>query len=102
MSFSISDAFSRIVLTGTCKNVFDYTANPLGSNVVTAAWSNGSTALKGYSVTGITLTAPVVLSANYYDDYEFLGRMVFLMMQRPVIQKCPVTVKDIPVVVKVN
>ena len=23
-------------------------------------------------------------------------------MQRPVIQKCPVTVKDIPVVVKVN
>ena len=74
MSFSISDAFSRIVLTGTCKNVFDYTANPLGSNVVTAAWSNGSTALKGYSVTGITLTAPVVLSANYYDDYEFLGK----------------------------
>ena len=73
-SFSISDAFSRIVLTGTCKNVFDYTANPLGSNVVTAAWSNGSTALKGYSVTGITLTAPVVLSANYYDDYEFLGK----------------------------
>ena len=74
MSFSISDAFSRIVLTGTCKNVFDYTANPLGSNVVTAAWSNGSTALKGYSVTGITLTAPIVLSANYYDDYEFLGK----------------------------
>ena len=73
-SFSIPDAFSRIVLTGTCKNVFDYTANPLGSNVVTAAWSNGSTALKGYSVTGITLTAPVVLSANYYDDYEFLGK----------------------------
>ena len=62
------------MLTGTCKNVFDYTANPLGSNVVTAAWSNGSTALKGYSVTGITLTAPVVLSANYYDDYEFLGK----------------------------
>ena len=74
MSFSISDAFSRIVLTGTCKNVFDYTANPLGSNVVTAAWSNGSTALKGYSVTGLTFTAPVVLSANYYDDYEFLGK----------------------------
>ncbi|MBS5413797.1 MAG: hypothetical protein KHY35_24365, partial [Bacteroides thetaiotaomicron] len=74
MSFSIPDAFSRIVLTGTCKNVFDYTANPLGSNVVTAAWSNGSTTLKGYSVTGITLTAPVVLSANYYDDYEFLGK----------------------------
>ena len=74
MSFSISDAFSRIVLTGTCKNVFDYTANPLGSNVVTAAWSNGSTALKGYSVTGITLAAPIVLSANYYDDYEFLGK----------------------------
>ena len=62
------------MLTGTCKNVFDYTANPLGSNVVTAAWSNGSTALKGYSVTGITLTAPIVLSANYYDDYEFLGK----------------------------
>lgn len=73
-SFSIPDAFNRIVITGICKNVFDHTVDPLGSNVVQSVWSNGNTALKGYNVAGITLNGPVVLTANYYDNYEFLGK----------------------------
>ena len=72
-TFNISDSFNRVVLTGTCHNVLDYTQNPLDTLVVKATWANTTNALKGYTVTGVTLTTPTVQQANYYDSYEFLG-----------------------------
>lgn len=72
-TFNISDSFNRVVLTGVCKNVLDYTRNPLDTLVVKATWANTTNALKGYTVTGVTLATPTVQQANYYDSYEFLG-----------------------------
>ena len=72
-SFSIPDAFGRTVLTGTCKNVMDYASNPLDTMVVKATWANETNSLKGYTVTGVSLNAPAVQQANYYDTYDFLG-----------------------------
>lgn len=72
-SFSIPDAFGQTVLTGICKNAFDYTSSPLENNVVKATWAKVNNATKGYTVTGVTLETPVVLTANYYDNYEFTG-----------------------------
>ena len=59
-SFSIPDAYNRIVLTGTCKNMMDYASNPLDTMVVKATWANEANALKGYEVTGVSLNALVV------------------------------------------
>lgn len=71
--FSIPDAFGRPVLTGICKNTLDYAADPLKNVVVSASWSKATNTYKGYTITGITLTLRAVLSANYYDNYEFMG-----------------------------
>ena len=72
--FSIPDAFNRTVLTGICKNTLDYMSNPLDSIVAKAHWFNEENTLKGYRITGITLNNPTVLSANYFDNYQFLGK----------------------------
>jgi len=71
-TFSIPDAFGRIVLTGTCKNSLDYTADPLKTVVARATWAKTTNTYKGYTIT-LTLTSPTILSANYFDNYEFLG-----------------------------
>ncbi|MFV0329755.1 MAG: DUF6443 domain-containing protein [Dysgonomonas sp.] len=71
--FSIPDALGRTVLTGTAKNIFDYTTNPLGTMVVNATWAKANNAYKGYTIIGVTITNPTILSANYYDNYEFMG-----------------------------
>lgn len=60
-------------LTGTCTNSLDYAADPLKNVVVGATWSKVTNTYKGYTITGVTLTSPAVLSANYYDNYEFMG-----------------------------
>lgn len=73
-TFSISDSFNRTVLTGICKNTFDYLDNPLKTNVVKVAWAGATNATKGYSINGVTLVDPVVLFANYYNNYSFLGK----------------------------
>lgn len=73
-TFSIMDAFNRVALTGICKNRFDYKAYPLGNNIVKANWINQDNTYKGYEVKGITLDTFTVLGANYYDNYEFLGK----------------------------
>ena len=71
--FTIPDALGRIVLTGTSKNTFDYTTNPLGTIVVNATWAKATNTYKGYTIIGVTLTNPTILFANYYDNYEFMG-----------------------------
>ena len=75
-SFSIPDVFGRVVLSGICKNQPAYGAEstPLDSVVVKAVWANEDNALKGYRLEGVTLSSPTVLSASYYDTYDFLGK----------------------------
>ena len=73
-SFSIPDAFGRTVLTGVCTNTLDYASNPLDTIVVYGDWANEENGLKGYQLKGVTLNSPSLLSANYYDHYEFLGK----------------------------
>ncbi|MFV0328207.1 MAG: DUF6443 domain-containing protein [Dysgonomonas sp.] len=73
-TFSIPDAFGRVVLTGTCTNSLDYSANPLANIVVKASYNTGRTNLSNsYTVTGVTLSAPRILSVNFYDNYDFRG-----------------------------
>ena len=73
-SFSIPDAFNRVVLTGICKNNPDYTAEPLKDVVVKGTLKQAAGSVKGYSISGITLNTPTVLSAVYYDSYGFMGK----------------------------
>ena len=73
-AFSIPDAFNRVVLTGICKNNPDYMADPLKGIVVKAVWVDSASSVKGYSISGITLNTPTVLSAVYYDSYGFMGK----------------------------
>ena len=74
--FSIPDGFGRVVLSGICKNQPAYGAEstPLDTVVVKAVWVNEENPLKGYRLEGITLSSPTVLSVNYYDTYDFLGK----------------------------
>ena len=71
--FTIPDAFGRIVLTGTCTNSLSYASNPLGG-VVKAIWGNATNANKGYTISGVSLSGMEVLSADYYDQYDFIGK----------------------------
>ena len=73
--FTIPDAFGRVVLTGTCKDIFDVSDKP-----VKGVYSSiGS--YKGYSIQlgGVDRTFLVpstILSVNYYDSYDFRGSVV--------------------------
>jgi len=72
-TFTIPDSFGRTVITGICKNTIDYTANPLKNSVVVAVPNNITNTYKGYNINGIALSSPTVLTANYYDSYDFMG-----------------------------
>ncbi|NDV84258.1 DUF6443 domain-containing protein [Bacteroides sp. 51] len=72
--FSIPDKYGRVVLTGTCKNTFNYLSTPLANIMVEAVWAGTSGSYKGYNISGVSPTSPVkVLSAQYYDNYDFLA-----------------------------
>ncbi|MDR2562415.1 MAG: DUF6443 domain-containing protein, partial [Prevotellaceae bacterium] len=74
-TFSIPDAFGRTVLTGTCKNSPNWAADdPLGASaVVKATRTNSTNAFKGYSISGVTLNTPTILTTDWYDDYSFMN-----------------------------
>ena len=73
-SFSIPDVYGRTVLTGTCKNNINYTNEPFKNVLVTAYRSNASNSILGYLIIGFTPSSQsVAYSANYYDDYSFVG-----------------------------
>ncbi|MDR1090415.1 MAG: DUF6443 domain-containing protein [Prevotella sp.] len=73
-TFTIPDAFGRVVLTGICKDTI-----PVSSKVVKGVYaSSGSYKRYNIQVDGINKTftnTPVILSANYYDNYDFRGMM---------------------------
>ncbi|WP_163178132.1 DUF6443 domain-containing protein [Bacteroides sp. 51] len=72
-TFSIPDDLGRTVLTGTCKNTFNYQNNPLENIVMKATWAGTSGAYKGYNISGMPPASPVkILSAQYYDSYDFM------------------------------
>ncbi|NDV60152.1 DUF6443 domain-containing protein [Bacteroides sp. 519] len=72
--FCIPDELGRTVLTGTCTNSMTYTANPLAGKVAKATRNNTTNAYKGYTLTGVSLSSAEILSVNYYDDYNFMGK----------------------------
>ena len=78
--FSIPDAFGRIVLTGTCKNVLNYSMTPLGSTIIVKATLDKTTnATKGYVVSGITLNTPVILTARLSKTGSVTGYLYSVM-----------------------
>ncbi len=73
--FTLPDAFGRVVVTGICRNP----ANVTNKYVKVAYSSTGY--YKGYSVqidgfTRLLGTSTIILSANYYDNYDFRGASV--------------------------
>ena len=70
--FSIPDALGRAVLTGICKDTISV-SNKVVKGVYASA---GSYKRYNIQVDGVNKTftnTPGILSANYYDSYEFLG-----------------------------
>ncbi|QIK54263.1 RHS repeat-associated core domain-containing protein [Dysgonomonas sp. HDW5B] len=74
--FSLSDTFGRSVLTGICKNA-DITHEKYQDLLVEAEAKDGGT-YNGYNllVNGekTSLTGVKLLTVNYYDNYNFLGK----------------------------
>jgi len=74
--FSVPDAFGRTVLTGTCKVSYSYSDNPLGTTVIKGTYNTSRTNLADcYTISGISITntSPAILTANFYDNYNFMG-----------------------------
>lgn len=70
--FMLPDAFGRVVVTGLCKNPVNVT-----NKFVKVTYSSTG-GYKGYYIlidgfTRAVGTSPVILSANYYDNYDFRG-----------------------------
>ncbi|WP_299088829.1 DUF6443 domain-containing protein [uncultured Bacteroides sp.] len=72
--FTLPDILGRTVLSGICKNSFDYKSKPLEATVVKATWGSSVSTNMGYTISGLTLSDPVILSADYYDNYDFIGK----------------------------
>lgn len=73
-SFSLSDEFSRPVVTGICNNSYFYEDLQLSEINIKARRDDTGTAFHGYIPENITLKTPVVYTVNYYDDYSFIGK----------------------------
>ena len=79
-AFSIPDMLGQVCFSGVCKNSLDVFSNTLSSVAVKADWrfdtasSTGAGPYKGYYLSGISLTTPTIMQANYYNDYSFLGK----------------------------
>ena len=87
-TFAIPDKFGRVCMTGTFYSysnfmVFDNIIsnyafnNPIKDVIITAVRDTSNTAIKGYSIEGynsiggFSINEPVVLSVNYYDNYDY-------------------------------
>ena len=70
--FSIPDGLGRVVLTGICKDTIS-----ISNKVVKGVYiSTGSYKRYNIQVDGVTKTftnTPSILTANYYDNYDFRG-----------------------------
>ena len=75
-TFTIPDAFDRVVLTGTCTNSLSYGSEPLKNTLVNAVRASGGS-YKGYNLSGTSLSSATLLSVTYYDDYSFTSENLF-------------------------
>ncbi len=79
--FSIPDALGRVRLSGICTKMKIGTATTetaitigsLDNIVVNATWAKATNTFKGYTISGATPSTFSVLTANYYDSYDFMG-----------------------------
>lgn len=71
--FSFSDIHDRSCVSGYCEGDMNTLRQAVStSNVVASRQVNSSGPYMGYSVPGLSLTNPVILSVSYYDDYGFI------------------------------
>lgn len=76
--FSIPDSLGRTCITGLCTNSIDYTAKPFDDVLITVSRTNTTNTYKGYNINEISLSSPIVLTVNYYDNYAFIGYNGFI------------------------
>ena len=75
--FSFSDIHGRTCVSGYCEGDMETLKQAVSaSNVVATRQGNASGPYMGYSVSGLSLTDPVVLLVSYYDDYSFIDSQV--------------------------
>lgn len=72
-TFTIPDALGRATISGICNNTLSYAAEPLRGITVSASRSTASGNIYGYSISGISLSSPIIHNVGYYDDYSFIG-----------------------------
>lgn len=75
--FTLSDIFGRSVLNGTIKGNTSIKSGMwddiMAAPVVRANYT-GATSNLGYQITGFVFTPTTLISANFYDNYSFLGK----------------------------
>jgi len=74
-TFSLVDRIGRPAVSGTVSVSIDAFGDPYKSYDVHAEMPKSPTysgAYKGYTITGITLSSPILFSVNYYDWMKFL------------------------------
>lgn len=69
-NLALPDAMGRECIMGICKNAIDPFNNPILNTCVKCERTDNASLL-GYSVTGVALNSATVLTAKYYDDYQF-------------------------------
>lgn len=72
--YTIPDKFGRPCISGHCRNSLNYASHPLHGVWVCASYTGATNSQMGYTVSGLTLSSPVLLSAIFYDNYTFVGR----------------------------
>ena len=76
-TFSFSDIHGRSCVSGYCEGDMETLKSAVSAtNVVATRQGTVGGPYMGYSVSGLSLTNPVVLSASYYDDYGFIDSQV--------------------------
>ena len=79
-TFAIPDRLGRPALRGTATLSVDAFADPYKTAVVQASLPKTPTysgTYRGYVLSGITLSSPVLLEVDYYDAYGFAGTSPF-------------------------
>lgn len=71
--FYIPDILGRTVLHGTCKNSLSFPDTTIKKQLVKGAFARTTNGFRGYGIMGVTIISPILLSVNYYDNYNFMG-----------------------------
>ena len=69
--FSLPDAMGRECITGVCRSIINPFDNPILDSCVECVRTDNPDSYLGYFVNGIPMTSVTVMTAKYYDDYQF-------------------------------